>query len=204
MRWLLSVFLLVMSGEIRAEEFFLIPENNPKPVFPTALQRAGIIGDVTASFMVNADGSVSNVSITQSDHPDLAKATLNAVSQWRFKPWSAEKGWPAQQEVVAPMMFRYDSDLPLHANQWLNGLKCRDLVASVAHVPEQIWLDSAAFHYTRAYLTNAFSRAMLSDEQRLDLIAKLNRKVPIIVRQCQRNPDSRFARLLPAEIRKLL
>ncbi|KAB0497704.1 energy transducer TonB [Pseudomonas vancouverensis] len=204
MRWLLSVLLLVVSGDIRAEEFFLIPENNPKPVYPVALQRTGIVGDVKVRFVVKADGSVSKVSIVQSDHPDLAEATRVAITQWRFRPWVVEDGRPAEQEVVAPMMFRYDSDLPLHTNQLLNELKCQDLIESIAHAPEQVWLDSAAFHYTRAYLTNAFSRAMLSDEQRLDLIAKLNRKVIGIVSQCRNNPQSRFAGLLPDEIRKLL
>jgi outer membrane biosynthesis protein TonB len=34
--------------------------------------------------------------------------------------------------------------------------------------------------------------------------AKLNRKVPIIVRECRNYPASRFARFLPQEIRKIL
>lgn len=127
MRWLLSVLILVLSGEIEAESFFLIPENNPKPIYPVALQRAGITGDVKVRFVVKADGSVNKVSIEQSDHPDLAEATQVAIAQWRFKPWAVEDGRPSEQEVVAPMMFRYDSDLPLHTNQWLNELKCRDL-----------------------------------------------------------------------------
>jgi hypothetical protein len=44
----------------------------------------------------------------------------------------------------------------------------------------------------------------LPNEKRLALIAKLNRKVPIIVRQCLNNPVSRYMRFLPEDIRKML
>ena len=37
MRWFAFVLLLMVSADIRAGEFFLIPENNPKPIYPLAL-----------------------------------------------------------------------------------------------------------------------------------------------------------------------
>ncbi|VVQ09005.1 hypothetical protein PS918_05028 [Pseudomonas fluorescens] len=205
MRWVVCVVLvMVLSVESWAEEVFLIPENNPKPVYPPALQRAGIIGDVRVSFMVHANGSVSQVKILQSEHPDLAEATRVAIAQWRFKPWTVEGDKPAEQEVIAPMVFRFDTDLPLHLNEWLKKLKCRDLNEVIVNTPEQAWVDSAAFHYTRAYLSNAFSTTTLPNERRLALIAQMNRKVPIIVRECLNNPVSRYVRYLPPDIRKLL
>lgn len=204
MRWFVLMLMLAISGEIRAGEVFLIPENNPKPIYPPALQRAGIIGDVRVRFTVNADGSVSKVSILQSDHPDLAEATRIAIDQWRFKPWTVEGEKPVEQEVIAPMIFSYDSSLPLHLNKWLKELRCRDLNETSVRTPENAWVDTAAFHYTRAYLSNAFSATTLTNERRLALIAKLNRKVPIIVRECLNNPVSRYVRYLPQDIRKLL
>lgn len=204
MRWFVLMLMLAISGEIRAGEVFLIPENNPKPIYPPALQRAGIIGDVRVKFTVSADGSVSKVSILQSDHPDLAEATRVAIDQWRFKAWTVEGEKPAEQEVIAPMIFSYDSSLPIHLNKWLKELKCRDLNEITVRTPELAWVDTPAFHYTRAYLSNAFSVTTLTDERRLALIAKLNRKVPIIVRECLNNPVSRYVRYLPQDIRKLL
>jgi TonB family protein len=198
------MLMLAMSGEIRAGEVFLIPENNPKPIYPPALQRAGVIGDVRVSFVVYADGSVSNVKILQSDHPELAEATKVALAQWRFKPWTVEGDKPSEQEVIAPMIFSYDSSLPIHLNKWLKELKCRDLNEITVRTPESAWVDSFAFHYTRAYLTNAISAPTLTNERRLALIARLNRKVPIIVRECLNNPVSRYVRFLPQDIRKLL
>jgi TonB family protein len=204
MRWFAFVLLLGLSADIRAGEFFLIPENNPKPIYPAALLRAGITGNVRVEFIANADGSVSKVRILESDHPDLAEASRVAIEQWRFKPWTVEGEKPAEQEVIAPMIFGFDSALPLHLNEWLKKLKCRDLNEVTINTPEHAWADTTAFYYTRAYLSNAFSATTLPNERRLALIAKMNRKVPIIVRECMNNPVSRYVRFLPEDIRKLL
>nr|WP_180202475.1 energy transducer TonB [Pseudomonas sp. SbOxS1]NYU01571.1 energy transducer TonB [Pseudomonas sp. SbOxS1] len=205
MRWVMCVVLLwLLSAESGASEVFLIPEHNPKPIYPPALQRAGIIGDVRVRFTVHADGSVNKVSILQSDHHDLAEATRVAIEQWRFKPWTVGDGKPAEQEVIAPMIFGFDSAPPLHLNEWLKKLKCRDLNEVTVNTPEHAWADTTAFYYTRAYLSNAFSTTTLPNERRLALIAKMNRQVPIIVRQCMNNPVSRYVRFLPEDIRKLL
>jgi len=204
MRWVMCLVLLVLSVESRGGDVFLIPEHNPKPIYPPALQRAGIIGDVRVRFTVHADGSVSMVSILQSDHHDLAEACRVAIGQWRFKPWTVEDGKPAEQEVIAPMVFGFNSALPLHLNEWLKKLKCRDLNEVTVNTPEHAWADTTAFHYTRAYLSNAFSATTLPNERRLALIAGMNRKVPVIVRECLNNPVSRYVRFLPEDIRKLL
>jgi len=204
MRWFVLLLILVVSGEIRAGEFFLIPENNPKPIYPLALQRAGVVGTVRVGFTVKADGSISKVKIVQSDHPDLAEATQVAIAQWRFKPWTVDGDKPAEQDMVAPMVFGYDWDMTIDTNKWLNELRCRDLNNALVDTPEHRWTDSAAVYYTRAYLTKAFSKDMLSNERRLELITQLNRKVPIIVSECRSNPVSRYVRYLPQGIRKLL
>lgn len=204
MRWFSCVLLLVLSADIRAGEVILIPEKNPKPIYPRELFRAGIMGEVRVRFTANADGSVSKVSILQSDHPDLAEATRKAVTQWRFKPWNVEDDKPAEQEVTAPMVFRLDLDTPIHTNQWLKELRCRDFNEALANFPEYAWVDATVFDYTRAYLSNVFHQTQLQDEQRLALIAQLNRRVPFIVRECQNSPVRKYMSLLPKEIRKLL
>ncbi|RON08232.1 energy transducer TonB [Pseudomonas brassicacearum] len=202
MRWFMLFFLLVLSGAIRAGEVFLIPENNPKPLYPRALHRAGITGDVRVGFTVHADGSVNKINILQSDHPDLAEATKVAIGQWRFKPWTVEGDKPAELEIIAPMVFLLDA--PNGINQWLKELKCSEVNKGLVGTVDYHWIDLAAFHYTRAYLSNGFPQGQLSTEQRLAMIAKLNRRVPSIARQCLEYPASRYMRLLPEEIRRLL
>jgi len=204
MRWFACVLLLVVTVGVRAEEVLLIPENNPKPIYPRALFRAGITGEVRVRFTANADGSVSNVSILQSDHPDLAEATQKAIAQWRFKPWTAGGDKPAEQEVTAPMVFRLDLDTPIHTNQWLKQLRCRDLNEALVDFPEYAWVDSKVFDYTRAYLSNVFHVTQLPNKTRLAWIANLNKRVPIIVRECRSSPDRKYVSLLPEDIRKLL
>lgn len=204
MRWVVCVVLLLALSIESKAGVFLIPEHNPRPDYPVALQRAGIIGEVRVGFTVRADGSVSKVIILKSDHPELAEATRVAIAQWRFKPWTVGGDQPEEQDVIAPMIFGFDTNLAIDINQWLKQLKCRDLNTALVHAPEQVWADSAAFHYTRAYLSSAFSTSMLSNEERLALIASLNRKVPIIVRNCRNSPVSRYVRFLPQEIKALL
>jgi len=204
MRWCAVVFLLVMSFGIRAGEVLLIPENNPKPVYPKALSRAGITGDVRVRFTVHANGSVDKVGILESDHPDFAEATRVALEQWRFKPWTVDQDRPAEREVVAPMVFRLDQSAPLHTNKLLTKLRCHAVNEDARRYPESAWVDMPAFSYTRSYLSNTFNSAQLSNEQRLALIARLNERAPIIVRRCGDSPLIRFMSLLPEEIKKLL
>ncbi|MGO4309429.1 energy transducer TonB [Pseudomonas sp. KB_15] len=202
MRWLVGWLLLVLSLDIRAGEFFLIPEYNPKPIYPIGLQRAGIFGDVRVKFTVRADGSVGHVNVLASDHPDLSQATRIAIEQWRFKPWKVEKGKPAEQDVVAPMFFRFDA--PVDVNLWLKELECRVVNEALVLTPESSWIDSAAFLYTRAYLSGAFFQRQISTEKRLALIAKLNHLVPSIARQCLDNPAGKYVSYLPEDLRQLL
>lgn len=80
MRWIFAGLLLVIGGSALASEVFLIPENNPQPIYPLELQRAGITGEVKVSFIASADGSVSEISIRESTHPDLADAVRDAIA----------------------------------------------------------------------------------------------------------------------------
>ena len=203
MRWLALVFLWLVTVDVWAGEVLLIPENNPKPIYPRELFRKGITGEVKVKFTVYSDGSVNNLSILYSDHPDLAEASSKAIEQWRFKPWTVEGDKPSEQEVTAPLVFRLDHDTPIHANLWLKQLRCRDLNETLVDFPEYAWVDAAVFDYTRAYLSNVFNTTQLQNEQRLALIAALNKRVPRIVRECRASPVRKYMSLLPEDMRKL-
>ncbi|MBC3272897.1 energy transducer TonB [Pseudomonas sp. SWRI81] len=203
MRWFFVGLLLIVGGSALASDVFLIPENNPKPIYPRELQRAGVTGDVKVGFIARADGSVSEISIRESSHPDFAEAVRVAIAQWRFKPWTVEGDKPEEQEIIAPMIFRLENQ-PLHINQWLKTVKCRAVNENLGNMSEFDWVDSNIFAYTRAYLSNSLTRHQLSDEKRLAMIAKMNKRVSMIVRSCRENPMRKFTSLLPVEIRELL
>lgn len=200
-QWIMAVVLLVIFSA-QAGEVFVIPDNTPKPVYPPALSRAGITGDVKVRFMANSDGSVSEISILQSDHPDLAQAARDAIEQWRFKPWTVDADKPARQEIVAPMVFLLEA--PEGAHQWVQQLKCREFNELLNRMPEYSWVDSAPFHYLRDHLSSALFKPPLSKDERLALIARLNRSVEGVVWRCRQWPVSRFTRFLPEDVRKLL
>ncbi|VVM39089.1 energy transducer TonB [Pseudomonas fluorescens] len=203
MRWAFVMCLLWVDGWVHASEVFLIPENNPKPTYPLALFRAGVTGEVQISFIAHADGSISKINILSSDHPQLSEAVRVAVAQWRFKPWAIEGDKPAEKTIIAPMVFRLDLDQPIHVNQQLKALKCRTINENLANIAEYSWIDTTVFVHTRAYLSNIFHKSQLPDEQRLAMIAKLNKRIPVIVRGCRDSPSRKYVSLLPSEIRDL-
>ncbi|QTD36176.1 energy transducer TonB [Pseudomonas fluorescens] len=204
MRWCVLLFLLMASGGAWAVEVLLIPENNPKPIYPLALFRAGVTGEVGAEFTVHANGSVDRISFAQSSHPELIEAVRVAIEQWRFKPWAVEGDRPAERRVLAPMVFRLDLDQPIHINQQLKALKCRTLNEYIGNIAEQSWIDTKVFVHTRAYVSNVFHNAQLPDEQRLAMIATLNKRIPSIVKSCRRSPVRTYMSLLPEDIRSLM
>lgn len=204
MRWFFAGFWLLVGCTALASEVFLIPENNPKPIYPLELHRAGVTGEVKVSFVASADGSVGEISIRESTHPDFSDAVRVAIAHWRFKPWTVEGDKPEQQEIIAPMIFRLDLDQPIHVNQQLKALRCRTVNENLANIAEYSWIDSTVFAQTRAYLSNVFHKTQLPDAQRLAMIAKMNRQVEKIVRACRESPTRKFISLLPAEIRELL
>ena len=62
-------------------------EVHVSPVYPAAMQEAGISGVVPVEAIIAADGTVSSVRVLSAQaHPDLAAAAMDAVRQWRFTP----------------------------------------------------------------------------------------------------------------------
>jgi TonB family protein len=204
MRWWLGGLLLLVSVDIWAGEVFLIPEDNPKPIYPVALYRAGITGMVRISMTVKADGSVSDAVIAENAHPELGEASLAAVNQWRFKPWTITEDQPAQVAVVAPIDYRLDREHPFHVNKELERVKCSAIARASLNIATSSWVDLPVFSWTRSYLTHSLSPTQLPEEKRLALIAKLNASVRSIVQRCNAHPASRYVRFLPEEIRVLL
>lgn len=57
------------------------------PVYPAAMQSAGMAGTVPLEAVIGRDGSVSSVRVLSAQvHPELAGAAIDAVRQWRFSP----------------------------------------------------------------------------------------------------------------------
>jgi TonB family protein len=63
----------------------------PEPQFPAGALRGGVLkGRVTASFVVNADGSVAQIRIAEATPPRVFdRAVLAALARWQFAPVAA-------------------------------------------------------------------------------------------------------------------
>jgi periplasmic protein TonB len=57
-----------------------------QPVYPQAAMQAGLQGTVLMEATIGKDGSVSSVKVIKGD-PVLARAAVNAVRQWKYKPY---------------------------------------------------------------------------------------------------------------------
>jgi TonB family protein len=61
--------------------------STPQPTYPEQAMRAGISGEVTVAFTVNADGDVSKVRIVSAKPRGVFdRSVLNAVAHWKFQP----------------------------------------------------------------------------------------------------------------------
>jgi TonB family protein len=92
----------------------LKPLSAVRPLYPDAAKAAGIEGPVTLRATIEKDGSVSNLEVLMGD-PELAKAAIDAVRQWRYPPmekaavtdvtlnFSLPKGGEEESAVTPPL-----------------------------------------------------------------------------------------------------
>ncbi len=67
-----------------------------KPIYPPAAKAARIQGIVVLEGVIGRDGTVQRLRVVNSDtNPDLARAAVESVSKWRYKP-SAVDGIPVE------------------------------------------------------------------------------------------------------------
>lgn len=62
-------------------------------------------GEVMATILIDAEGVVQNVNVT--DHPgmDIDKMTVEALKQWKFKP-AVKDGKPAATTATVKVLFK--------------------------------------------------------------------------------------------------
>jgi len=60
--------------------------NRVEPTYPPVAREAHIHGEVVLTAIIDKDGNIENLQLV-SGHPMLAPAAINAVKQWRYKPY---------------------------------------------------------------------------------------------------------------------
>nr|HDM59044.1 energy transducer TonB [Bacillota bacterium] len=78
------------------------------PLYPLSARAKGIEGNVVLVFVVQADGSVSDIEVEESFPGKIfVDAALRAVRQWRFKPGTKD-GQPVATRVRLPVRFQLE------------------------------------------------------------------------------------------------
>ena len=78
------------------------------PVYPDLARKAHIQGDVRLQAVITREGTIAELSVI-SGHPMLAPAALDAVRQWRFRPYMLN-GQAVPVETTITVNFRLGAD----------------------------------------------------------------------------------------------
>ena len=74
-----------------------------QPVYPRMAQIAGVQGDVILQAMIDREGRIEQLQAV-SGHPMLVPAALDAVGQWRYRPYRLN-GEPVEVETQITVRF---------------------------------------------------------------------------------------------------
>lgn len=78
------------------------------PVYPAQARTLRLEGTVVLTAVVMEDGTVSDVRVVDGS-PALAQSALDAVKQWRYKPYQLD-GKPVKNEITINVLFKFSSD----------------------------------------------------------------------------------------------
>jgi TonB family protein len=81
-----------------------------RPVYPETLREAGVEGIVSLEAVIGKDGATASVrALSARVHPELAKAAIDAVRQWRFDP-TLLNGQPVDVVMTVSVEFRLSDE----------------------------------------------------------------------------------------------
>lgn len=77
--------------------------SQPRPIYPPLAKQARIQGAVVLHAVISKNGNIENLEVV-SGHPMLVPAAINAVKQWRYKPYYLN-GQPVEVETQITVNF---------------------------------------------------------------------------------------------------
>lgn len=76
-------------------------------VYPEDAKRSQITGSVTVSYDIQIDGTVANVSVVESEPPDVFDAeALRYVRSWVFRPAKKDGAFVVTENVESEITFK--------------------------------------------------------------------------------------------------
>jgi len=93
-----------VGGNVQATKLLYMA----KPAYPETLQQQGIEGTVLLEGVISVDGSfLSPRSLNSLAHPELKKAAMDAVKQWRYQP-TLLNGKPVEAVTTITVNYRLE------------------------------------------------------------------------------------------------
>jgi periplasmic protein TonB len=77
--------------------------SQPKPTYPPIARSARIAGSVVLAATISKNGAIENLRVVNG-HPMLVPAAMDAVKQWRYKPYLLN-GEPVEVETQVTVNF---------------------------------------------------------------------------------------------------
>src|SRR5690606_4073804 len=80
------------AGEPIESDVIKVPGTKPKalklspPIYPLQMARAGLIGKVKVTFVIDQEGKVQNAYVLESNNPWFERPAIDAVLTWKFQP----------------------------------------------------------------------------------------------------------------------
>jgi protein TonB len=57
-----------------------------QPIYPVAMRQAGLAGEVSIGFIVDANGDVLDPYVISASHQEFEASALQAIRRWKFRP----------------------------------------------------------------------------------------------------------------------
>lgn len=202
--WLSALFVLCLSDVSRAD-FKLEPDHIPLPTYSKEAEKLTFDIKVRLRYTIHNDGSISDVSLLDTNHPEYAESVLKAVKSWRYKPWPVD-GNPPTAELVTTFTKTMDPDLNETHREILRNMRCRHLTKEVARFqeasPDESLTEMRTARRTRKMLR--ISPLELPYQQSLELAVLFEDWFQETVETCRDNPDVRYLDYLPATLKAWL
>ena len=96
----------IRPGRVRVGQSVMSAQIATKvaPVYPPLARQAGIQGMVLLRVQINKSGDIENIQLV-SGHPMLAPAAIEAVKQWKYKPYLLN-GSPVEIQTQVTINFK--------------------------------------------------------------------------------------------------
>ncbi len=124
------------------------------PVYPLAMRRSGLRGNVVVEFVVDIEGRVREPVVVRTLNPAFNEAALTAIRRWKFEP-ARSAGVPVNCKMQQPISFSLDM-----FDGGGDGLEVRHR-ANQDKLPEELRYDVAPA--LKALVTPIYPYALLRD-----------------------------------------